>query len=159
MTKSERLQYIRDSVAAGVSLREMSKTLGITFQRVSQICAEHGIKPHAWPHKKSVSLEALDIYGLINAGMTRKQVAQKLGLTYGHLAVLVARQGIKWPTIAEQATAAKIKRVRELAAQGYSKREVAMMIWNSQTPIYNLLSKHKMDDIEWRDGRKPYEHE
>jgi transcriptional regulator with XRE-family HTH domain len=65
-----------------MSMIAVAKRIGVTYQRVQQILNRLGESRHTQTHKVDASAKE-EIVGMYESGMTMRQVAARMGLSYG----------------------------------------------------------------------------
>lgn len=138
-----RLDTIRQMVASGETLAKIGMHLGISRERVRQICARHKIEYTVVFRPLSAEKQAaVDAY---LAGDSLVSAAEKAGMSDGGFRSLLIRYGHTVRPKARKGHSPKIiakaERVSALYAQGVPNREIAQAVGLSKPEmIYSLLA-------------------
>lgn len=130
----ERINKIRELAAEGLSQSLIADHMGVTRERIRQLCDREGIETA--PGLRNVDMiEA--VRECAEKGMNYADTAKHLGVTLSSVRGYAARYGIAFSP-----TPRKWHRVKELAAQGLTTRAIADNLGISYLSVWRAAKAH-----------------
>lgn len=160
MKRAVSIKRVAALAATGLCQSEISRRLGVSHQRVSQIVKKHGIEcarlsKRAMPETRSERIRRLKAEC---GGMTATEAAKHLGVDTATVRNDESASGFdglaqtKRRTRSDQ-TKRILKEAPALAARGLSKTEAARELGVSP-PLFMVKLARYLSDLQWRDGRE-----